>query len=84
MTYVSQIIMVYTLNLYNIVCQLHLNKTEKNKQRHNTPKNKVRKQNKNTSCCQKAAIRTTTTTTKVHGYLKHDYQNLKFSIRAGR
>ena len=79
--YVSQIIMVYTLNLYNIVCQLHLNKTEKKKRRHNTPKNKVRKQNKNTSWGQKAAIRTTTK--RVHGYLKHDYQNLKLSIRAG-
>ena len=29
--YVSQIIMVYTLNLYDIVCQLHLNKTGKKK-----------------------------------------------------
>ena len=26
MTYVSQIIMLYTLNLYNVVCQLYLNK----------------------------------------------------------
>ena len=42
--YASQIIMVYTLNLYNIVCQLHLNKTEKKKRRHNTPKNKETKQ----------------------------------------
>ena len=44
MMYASQIIMVYTLNLYNIVCQLHLNKTEKKKRRHNTPKNKETKQ----------------------------------------
>ena len=29
MTYVSQIIMLYTLNLYNAVCQLYLNKTER-------------------------------------------------------
>ena len=33
MMYVSQIIMLYTSNLYSAVCQLHLNKTggEKNK-----------------------------------------------------
>ena len=29
MMYVSQIIMLYTLNLYSAVCQLYLNKTEK-------------------------------------------------------
>lgn len=32
MMYVSHIIMVYTLNVYNIVCQLHLNKTEKKRE----------------------------------------------------
>ena len=26
-----QIIMLYTLNLYNAICQLHLSKAEKNK-----------------------------------------------------
>ena len=29
MIYVSQIIMLYTLNLYSAVCQLYLSKTEK-------------------------------------------------------
>ena len=28
--YVNQIIMLYTLNLYSDICQLFLNKTEKN------------------------------------------------------
>ena len=28
MMYVSQIIMLYTFNVYSAVCQLHLNKTE--------------------------------------------------------
>ena len=28
MMYVSQIIMLYTLNLYSAVCQFYLNKTE--------------------------------------------------------
>ena len=28
---VSQIIMLYTLNLYSALCQLHLNKTERGK-----------------------------------------------------
>ena len=31
MMYVSQIIMLYTLNLYSAVCQLHLNKTGRKK-----------------------------------------------------
>ena len=31
MTYVSQIIMLYTLKLHSAVCQLHLNKTARKK-----------------------------------------------------
>ena len=31
MTYVSQIFMLYILNLYNAVCQLYLNKTGREK-----------------------------------------------------
>ena len=31
MVYVSEIIMLYTLNLYSAVCQLHLNKNWKKK-----------------------------------------------------
>jgi len=31
MMYVNQIIMLYTLNLYSVVCQLYLNKTERKK-----------------------------------------------------
>ena len=34
MMYVSQIIMLYTLNLYNAVCQSCLNKTEREKKPH--------------------------------------------------
>lgn len=26
--------MLYTLNIYNVICQLHINKTGKNKQHH--------------------------------------------------
>ena len=33
MMYVSQIIMVYTLNLYSAVCQLCLNKTRRKKKK---------------------------------------------------
>ena len=33
MMYVSQIIMLYILNLYSILCQLHLNKTGRKKKR---------------------------------------------------
>ena len=33
MMYLSLIIMLYTLNLYSGVCQLHLNKTERKKKR---------------------------------------------------
>lgn len=29
-----QDIMLYILNFYNVICQLHINKTGKNKQRH--------------------------------------------------
>ena len=32
MMYVNQIIMLYTLNLYSAVCQLHLNKTRRKKE----------------------------------------------------
>ena len=32
MTYVSQITMLYTLNLYSAICQLYLNKTGSKKQ----------------------------------------------------
>ena len=31
MMYISQIIMMYTLNLYSALCQLYLNKTERKK-----------------------------------------------------
>ena len=31
MMYVTQIIMLYTLNLYSAVCQLYLNKTRRQK-----------------------------------------------------
>ena len=31
MMYISQIIMLYTLNLHSAVCQLYLNKTERKK-----------------------------------------------------
>ena len=31
MMYVTQIIMLYTLNLYNAICQLQINKTENKK-----------------------------------------------------
>ena len=33
MIHVSQIIMLYTLNLYNALCQLYLNKTGKRKKK---------------------------------------------------
>ena len=29
--YGNQIIMLYTLNIYSVICQLHLNKTEREK-----------------------------------------------------
>ena len=31
MMYVTQVVILYTLNLYSAVCQLYLSKTEKNK-----------------------------------------------------
>ena len=31
MIYVTQIIMLYTFNLYSVVCQLQINKTENKK-----------------------------------------------------
>jgi len=39
MMYVSQILMLYTLNFYNLVCQLDLNKTggKNHKEIHFTP-----------------------------------------------
>ena len=39
--YVSQITMLYTLNLYNAVGQLYLNKTGKNKKKKCLQKNKL-------------------------------------------
>ena len=37
MTYVSQIFMLYILNLYNAVCQLYLNKTGREKKKNLIP-----------------------------------------------
>ena len=34
MMYASQIIMLYTLNLYSAVCQMYLNKTKRKKDPH--------------------------------------------------
>ena len=43
MIYVSQIIMLYTLNLHSVVCQLQLNKTGRKKKSGSMTQNQNRK-----------------------------------------
>ena len=45
--YISQIIMLYTLNLYSAVCQLHLNKTGRKKLKKLISDKQIKKSNNN-------------------------------------